>query len=90
MSPTVLNLIWTSPPEAEWNGDRRGFRIVLVEVETNTTQQFTVADVTATSYRMSSLHPFYNYECRIVAYNSAGRGPFSSTVTARLPEDGIV
>ena len=87
-SPRVLNLRWTSPPEAEWNGERGGFRILLVETETNTQRRITLPNSGATSYRIANLHPFYSYTCRIAAYNSAGTGPYSATVSAMLPPDG--
>ena len=88
-SSTVLDLRWVSPSNEEWNGERRGFRVVLVEVESNRREtSFTIDNSRATSHRIPSLHPAYNYQCRIAAFNSAGTGPYSDTVTATLLEDG--
>ena len=63
--------------------------MVLVEVESNRRViSFRIDNSRAVSHSIPSLHPAYNYQCRIAAFNSAGIGPFSDTVTATLPEDG--
>lgn len=85
----ALNLMWASPPADDWNGDRRGFEIVLVELESSQNQMnYTLRNSAATSYMISSLHPFYNYQCHIAAFNSAGTGPFSDTVAVMLSPAG--
>lgn len=41
------------------------------------------------SFRLESLNPFTSYICSIAAHTSVGRGPFSATLTATTPEDGM-
>lgn len=91
LSSTSLRLSWTTLSNDAWNGERTGFKIVVVEVETNNmTSIITLPNSAATQYTVSSLHPYYSYRCRIVAYNSAGNGPFSSPRTIRLPPDSTL
>ena len=38
---------------------------------------------------VTSLHPYYTYNCTVAAETSVGIGPFSSPVVIRLPESGM-
>ena len=87
-SSTSLTLQWALLSAEEWNGDQRGFTISIVELESSQMMSVVVRTSASTSYTVSSLHPFYNYQCSIAAYNSAGTGPYSDTVSVMLPPDG--
>ena len=43
---------------------------------------------TLTSITLSSLHPYYVYECSVSAYTVAA-GPYSEIITIRTAEDGM-
>lgn len=83
-----LRINWVSLPSSDWNGDRQGFRITILESESGQTTNLLLRNSAATSFRVLSLHPFYTYHCRVAAFNSAGTGPYSDNVTLTLPQDG--
>jgi len=41
----------------------------------------------ATSVTIPSLHPFYNYKCKVAAV-TIGEGPYSVELTITMPEEG--
>ena len=81
-----LVLSWATLRAEEWNGNRGGFILDIVELKSN--RSIITRNISTTSSVISSLHPSYSYLCKIAAYNSAGTGPFSSIMWT-LPEDGM-
>ena len=75
--PTSFVLHWQSPPFDSQNGIIRRYEIVLVELETGITSNYTTTETTIT---ISSLHPYYLYEYRVAAVTIA-TGPFSNPVS---------
>ena len=71
------------PPE-DPNGDIREYRVNVTEEETGRVFQFST---NTTSITIGSLHPYYTYNCKVVAV-TIGLGPFSTVITLRTAEDG--
>ena len=76
--PTVITLTWLM----DINIDH-----FVVEVNEIQTQQFWRFDTVNTHFNITSLHPYYLYECRVAAV-AVVRGPFSTPVQVRTEEDG--
>lgn len=83
-SSSALNLTWYPPPIDKQNGIIQYYIIYMIEVETNIALQFTS---NFTYISLTSLHPYYSYTFTISAV-TIGSGPFSSTYTILMPEDG--
>ena len=79
-----FNLIWQPPPFEATNGEIRQYILAIVEVETELT-----FEVTANSTQMivGSLHPYYNYMCKVRA-ETTQPGPFSDVISVLLLEEG--
>ena len=79
-----FNLIWQPPPFEATNGEIRQYILAIVEVETELT-----FEVTANSTQMivGSLHPHYNYLCKVQAV-TVDSGPFSEIISVHLLESG--
>ena len=78
--------MWQPPPFEEINGDIRHYTISIVEVETG--QEFeTMTNITQATVR--SLHPYYNYMCKVRA-ETILPGPFSDMISVLLLEEGEV
>lgn len=86
-SSRSLLLSWTPPPEENRGGTIQGYRVDILEVETGTRQQYTTGQ-SVKRYQATMLHPYYNYQCKVAAYNSAGTGPYTSVVSRTTLEDG--
>ena len=80
--PTVITLTWI----------RMGINIdhFVVEVNEIQTQQLLhTVETVNTHINITSLHPYYVYECRVAAVTVI-RGPFSTAVQVRTGEDGKI
>ena len=83
---TTLHFSWQPPANGSTNGIIQRYIINITEVNTDTTFQLeTTADILFVI--VSNLHPYYQYSC-VVAAETVGLGPFSSSVIIELPEDG--
>ena len=78
-SPTSLFISWSAPLLEHRNGCIRQYRIYVVERDTGTTLTRLINTFQVT---ISSLHPYYQYECKAAAITT-GEGPSSQTVTTR-------
>ena len=67
------------------NGIIREYRINVTEVETG---RVLVFNSTSTTLTLSSLHPYYTYQCIVSAYTVAV-GPYTDIFTVVTPEDGM-
>jgi len=71
------------PPEDQ-NGKIREYRVNITEIRTGKITQLATDN---TSVIVGPLHPYYIYNCTIVAVTIAV-SPFSTTLTVRTEEDG--
>lgn len=61
---------------------------VTETIETSERLQLMALSTTVTSLDVPSLHPDYTYRYMVAAGTSIGRGPFSSSRSIKMPEDG--
>ena len=87
MSSTIITLFWDPPPADEQNGIITQYRINITEVQTG--RSVTLFSST-TSVNVTSLHPYYTYNCAIAAVTSIGAGPYTSVITVVTLQDGKV
>lgn len=80
-----LTLDWQPPPTSERNGIIQFYTIALYEIETDNSLEFISNSSNAS---LSSLHPYYHYECRVRA-ETILPGPYSISITIQLDEDGM-
>ena len=85
ISPTSLTLSWDPPLEELRNGIIQRYSIWITELETGRSIALTSE---STTVNVTSLHPYYTYNCSVAAETSA-IGPFSSPVVIQLPESGM-
>ena len=84
VSSTVVTLTWSSPPLSDINGIIRNFMIRIRETETN---QMWIFQTTNSYINITSLHPYYNYECE-VATHTVATGPYTNPVSVQTMEAG--
>ena len=84
ISSTVVTLTWSSPPLSDINGIIRNYVIRIWERETT---QVWILQVTNSSVNITSLHPYYNYECEVAAHTIA-TGPYTDPVSVQTMEAG--
>ena len=82
-----IYVTWNAYQIEDWNGDRGGFKINIIDIESGKVRNFTIPNSDATNTVVYSLHPYYTYNCRIAAYNARGTGPYAQGYI-QLPEDG--
>ena len=87
MSSTIITLFWDPPPADAQNGIITQYRINITEVQTG--RSFTLFSST-TSVNVTSLHPYYTYNCAIAAVTTIGAGPYTSVITVVTLQDGMV
>ena len=81
----TLLISWLPPHFDHRNGIIREYRVNITERETEMVYRLATA---ATSLTVSSLHPFYTYDCTLTAFTIA-EGPYSVEVNITMPEDGM-
>ena len=87
ISSVSIRLSWASPLPEELNGVLVSYRVIVTEYATGAVFQQTTAFDT-NSLVVSSLHPYYNYQCSVAAFTIAF-GPKAYAQVRTLPE-GIV
>ena len=85
INSTTLLISWMPPPFENQNGIIREYWVNITERETGVAYHLATA---ATTLTVSSLHPFYTYDCIIAAVTIA-EGPYSVEVNITMPEDGM-
>ena len=85
ISSTAITLFWSPPPADMQNGIIAKYAINITEVETD--RSFSLFSST-TSVNVTSLHPYYTYNCTIAAVTSIGAGPYTNVITVLTFQDG--
>lgn len=76
-------LTWTPPPEYTHNGEIRSYKVHITD-DAGTVIEF---NTSSSSLSVSSLHPYYDYYCRVSAF-TIGYGPFTDAIKVTTEEDG--
>ena len=84
ISSRSLTLMWRPPPFEETNGVIQYYALSITELESG--QVLTMTSMSAVAV-INDLHPYYTYEFTVAAY-TVGPGPYSSSVTIQLHEEG--
>ena len=85
MGSTEISLFWNPPPADAQNGIITRYMISITEVETG--RSFSLFSPT-TSVNVTSLHPYYTYNCTIAAETTVGDGPYTRSITIVTLQDG--
>ena len=85
MSSSGISLFWDPPPADAQNGIITRYMIRITEVETG--RSFSLFSAT-TSVNVTSLHPYYTYNCTIAAVTIVGDGPYTTSITIVTLQDG--
>lgn len=74
--------MWEPPPPIDVNGILRYYVVEITERETGS-----IFDVIAIDQDLhfGSLHPYYNYDCRVAAYTT-GSGPYTDAIAVQTAE----
>ena len=83
MSSSAIAIQWNPPDVDRSNGVIRYYSIELFNSESGDSRTFTTL---GTSYNISNLHPYYNYNISVTAV-TVGEG-VKSTIDIQMPEDG--
>ena len=84
-SPTIIDLSWNPPSAIDINGILQYYVIRVRESETSRSWSFTHVEGEIT---VGSLHPYYNYWCRVSAY-TIGLGPYTNQILVQTQEAGM-
>lgn len=77
---------WDPPSAHQVNGLVQYYTVSLQEVETSLYYNLQTNNLSLT---LSDLHPYYTYSIMVAAVTVA-KGPYSSHITFRAPQDGKV
>ncbi len=80
-----ISVTWQSIECIERNGVITGYEVEFQRVGGTA---ITDGEVVGQTFTASGLRPFTNYTFRVRGVNSAGRGPFTNTITICTDEDG--
>ena len=86
-SSTLIYLSWEAPPPYDRNGEIIYYSIEMHERETGRFWSLPVFNGKTSAF-IGSLHPYYNYECRVAA-RTIGLGPYSEPINLLTNEEGI-
>ena len=86
LNSTHIHIDWDPPSMDQHHGELSQYRVTVNEVETSTSLLVST-DANVTDVILGPLHPYYTYECTIIAV-TVGEGPSSTVITVRTEEDG--
>ena len=84
-SSTIIDLSWDPPPAIDINGVLQYYSIRVIESETSRSWSFVHVEPEIT---VGSLHPYYNYDCKVAAY-TVGLGPYTNITLVQTHEAGV-
>ena len=80
-------LNWQAPPEDTWNGDLKGYKVQYrLKGYTSPFLERNTSPWPATSYELTGLIVFTEYEIKISAWNNKGVGIYSDSIFVRTRE----
>ena len=87
MNSTAILLEWQHPEPSGRNGIITQYDVMLTELPTGQVLEYTRVG-SHIDILITSLHPYYEYECSVAACTSVGRGPYSPLINITTDEDG--
>ena len=87
-SSITVTLVWNDLPYSQRNGVIVRYSVEVCQIEPHGSCKTSPTNGNQTSLVISSLHPYYEYNWRVAANTSVGRGPYSSYTSFVMPEDG--
>ena len=87
MNSTAILLEWQHPEPSGRNGLITQYDVMLTELHTGLVLEYTRVG-SHVDILITSLHPYYVYECTVAARTSVGRGPYSPLINITTDEDG--
>ncbi len=87
MNSSAILLSWQHPESQGRNGIIISYAVMLRDLSTSQVLEYFRVG-THIDILITSLHPYYEYECTVAAATALGRGPFAPVVTIRTEEDG--
>ena len=86
LDSSTLRIEWDAPPLQLHNGLIVDYSVNISEVDTGSSFQLVSGGLT--NIVVPGLHPYYTYVFVIAASTIVGRGPYSTSNSIQLPEDG--
>ena len=87
VNSTAVLLHWQHPETQGRNGIITYYDVMLTELFTGRVLEYTRVG-SHVDILITSLHPYFEYECIVAARTSVGRGPFSPVIRVQTDEDG--
>ena len=85
LGPNSLQLSWEAPPANQQRGEITSYIISVCELDTEVCLEYNTPGANY-RYTLTSLHPYYEYECKVAAF-TISLGDFSPSVTQRTEPD---
>ena len=82
---TMVTLTWTEPPYPQRNGVITGYSVKMCQIDPGGSCSMPLNNGAKTFLVITSLHPYYEYNWRVAAHTSLGRGPYSSYSSFQMP-----
>ena len=86
LDSTTLQIEWDDPSIEFHNGLILDYSVNISEAETG--RSFQLASGGLRSIVIPGLHPFYTYTFVVAASTIVGRGPYTTSHSIQMPEDG--
>ena len=86
LNSSTLQLGWNAPPAQLHNGLIVDYSVNVSEVETGNSFQLVTGGLT--NIVVPGLQPYYTYVFVIAALTIVGHGPYSTSSSIQMPEDG--
>ena len=83
---TAAHIFWSPPPHTDHNGVITVYTVTIVNKRTDMAFEYTTLDST---FIITILSPFTNYEFAVAANTTVGMGPQSTFVPFITDEDGM-
>ena len=87
LSSSTVQISWSPPDPTGQNGIITSYTVIVSNTAMSETITYT-ASASTTFLLVSGLSAFTTHECYIAANTSVGRGPFTTKIVFKTPEDG--
>lgn len=88
MNASAVLLSWQHPEASGRNGIIVSYAIMLTELATGRMYEYSSVG-NRIDILITSLHPYYEYQCSVAAATTTGRGPFAPAIIVQTEEAGM-